>query len=186
MQLAGGNDGLNTVVPVGDSTYHSVRKAIGFKDEEILPLESGLGLAPQLTGLKGLWDGGKLADRPRRRLPEPELQPLQVDGDLAGRRPGTQAPERLAGPNARPDGVAKHDPFLGFNIGASTPPGDARADKVSIPSVQDIADYGFQKAGKIADSASDPRTATLMKLYEQYPAAVAVRRAAGNDRGERP
>ncbi|MGH2633993.1 MAG: DUF1501 domain-containing protein, partial [Tepidiformaceae bacterium] len=32
VQLAGGNDGLNTVIPVGDSTYHSVRPVIGIAD----------------------------------------------------------------------------------------------------------------------------------------------------------
>jgi uncharacterized protein (DUF1501 family) len=43
-----------------------------------------------------------------------------------------------------------------------------RSETVSIPSVQNPADYGFKIGGRIAP-ANDPRTATLMKLYEQYP-----------------
>jgi len=45
-----------------------------------------------------------------------------------------------------------------------------RSDTVPIPSVNTPADYNFSLAGKTADG-SDPRTATLMKLYEQYPSA---------------
>jgi len=61
VQLAGGNDGLNTVIPMGDATYRSVRKTIGVAEESILPLEGGYGLHPSLSGLKGLWDEGRLA-----------------------------------------------------------------------------------------------------------------------------
>ena len=49
VQLAGGNDGLNTLVPIGDSTYRSARKVIGVADDAILPLEGGYGL-PDGTG----------------------------------------------------------------------------------------------------------------------------------------
>ncbi len=169
VQLAGGNDGLNTVVPIGDSTYHSVRKAIGFKDEEILPLESGLGLAPQLTGLKGLWDGGKLAlvrgvGYPNQNYSHFKSMAIWQAGD-----PDLKLQNGWLGRTLDQMESQSHDPFLGFNIGASTPP-ELRAGKVSIPSVESVADYGFQKAGTITDTISDPRTATLMKLYEQYPA----------------
>ena len=169
VQLAGGNDGLNTVVPVGDATYHSVRKAIGFKDEEILSLESGIGLAPQLTGLKGLWDAGKVAvirgvGYPNQNYSHFKSMAIWQAGD-----PELKLNNGWLGRTLDQMESAGHDPFLGLNIGASTPP-ELRGDKVPIPSVQNISDYGFQKAGKITDSASDPRAVTLMKLYEQYPA----------------
>lgn len=63
VQLAGGNDGLNTVVPFMDSAYHKLRPSIGIGEKSVLRLAksgptSGLGLHPQLAGMKELYDEG--------------------------------------------------------------------------------------------------------------------------------
>ncbi|MCZ2109300.1 MAG: DUF1501 domain-containing protein [Dehalococcoidia bacterium] len=169
VQLAGGNDGLNTVVPLGDSTYHSVRKAIGFKDEDLLPLGSGLSLAPQLSGLKGLWDSGKLAVVRGVGYPDQNYSHFKSMAIWQSGDPELKLQDGWLGRTLDQMESQSHDPFLGFNIGGSTPP-ELRGEKVAIPSVQNPAAYGFQKNGKVVDSVNDGRTATLMKLYEQYPA----------------
>jgi uncharacterized protein (DUF1501 family) len=169
VQLGGGNDGLNTVIPIGDSTYHSVRKAIGFSDEQILPLESGFGLAPQLTGLKGLWDDGHLAVVRGVGYPDQNYSHFRSMAIWQAGDPELKLQDGWLGRTLDQMESSQHDPFLGFNIGGSTPP-EMRGEKTPIPSVMDPADYGFSVAGKTADG-SDSRTATLMKLYEQYPSA---------------
>ncbi|GER89258.1 hypothetical protein KDW_34200 [Dictyobacter vulcani] len=55
VQLAGGNDGLNTVVPYADSTYHQKRPTIGLGADKVLSLDGRLGLNAQLAPLKNLW-----------------------------------------------------------------------------------------------------------------------------------
>ncbi|MEO9256477.1 MAG: DUF1501 domain-containing protein, partial [Tepidiformaceae bacterium] len=169
VQLAGGNDGMNTVVPIGDSTYHSVRKAIGFTDDQILPLEGGYGLAPQLTGLKGLWDDGHLAVVRGVGYPDQNYSHFRSMAIWQAGDPELKLQDGWLGRTLDQMESTQHDPFLGFNIGGSTPP-EMRGEKVPIPSVQDPATYGFSVAGQTADG-SDGRTATLMKLYEQYPSA---------------
>ncbi len=60
LQLAGGNDGLNTVVPYADDTYHRARPRLAFPNERILKIDDYVGLNPKLTGLKSLYDEGHL------------------------------------------------------------------------------------------------------------------------------
>jgi uncharacterized protein (DUF1501 family) len=61
LQMAGGNDGLNTVVPYADDAYHKARPFIGIKPDQVLKINDAIGLHPRLTGLKGLYDDGHLA-----------------------------------------------------------------------------------------------------------------------------
>ncbi len=59
VQLAGGNDGLNTVVPYSLSQYYDARRSIAIPEREALALGStGLGFHPKLAGLKSLYDEG--------------------------------------------------------------------------------------------------------------------------------
>lgn len=60
VNMAGGNDGLNTVVPV-TGRYHDLRPAIGLSDEDLLPLTADYGLHPSLLPLAPRWDEGDLA-----------------------------------------------------------------------------------------------------------------------------
>ena len=59
--LYGGNDGLNTVIPYADPVYHASRPGLAYSADEVLPLDARLGLNPGMTGMKALWDAGRLA-----------------------------------------------------------------------------------------------------------------------------
>jgi len=61
VQLSGGNDGLNTVIPFMDSNYHNVRPSIRIRENEVLRLSNSLGLHPSLSPFKELYDEGELA-----------------------------------------------------------------------------------------------------------------------------
>ncbi len=61
LQMAGGNDGLNTVVPFADDAYHRARPKLALPPDKILRLNSYAGLNPKLPGLKSLFDDGHLA-----------------------------------------------------------------------------------------------------------------------------
>ena len=63
IQLSGGNDGLNTVVPYGMPEYYRVRPGIGIPEKDVLKLggsggADGIGLHPQMTAIKGMYDDG--------------------------------------------------------------------------------------------------------------------------------
>ena len=61
LQLTGGNDYLNTVIPFTDPLYRDNRPAVGVADERILKLNDKVGLHPTMGPMKNLWDQGNLA-----------------------------------------------------------------------------------------------------------------------------
>ena len=61
VQLSGGNDGLNTVVPYADDTYHRVRPQLGHDPKTVLKINDYIGLHPSLAPLKSLYDDGMMS-----------------------------------------------------------------------------------------------------------------------------
>jgi len=61
IQLAGGNDVLNTLVPYSDDAYYQARPELGIAAKDVLKLNDRLGLHPSCTALKSLYDDGELA-----------------------------------------------------------------------------------------------------------------------------
>ena len=61
VQLSGGNDGLNTIIPAGDDNYFRARPSIGLRDRLHALDGSGLALHPGMTAFKELFDAGRLA-----------------------------------------------------------------------------------------------------------------------------
>jgi uncharacterized protein (DUF1501 family) len=60
LQLSGGNDGLNTVIPVRNDLYFKARPRLGIEKAKALALTDEAGLHPALTGFKDLYDDGSL------------------------------------------------------------------------------------------------------------------------------
>jgi uncharacterized protein (DUF1501 family) len=60
LQLSGGNDGLNTVIPVRNDIYYRTRPRLGIEKEKSLLITDEVGLHPALGGLKELYDDGSL------------------------------------------------------------------------------------------------------------------------------
>ena len=61
LQLAGGNDGLNTIIPFEDDLYFAARPTLGIPKGQVIALDHLVGLNPSLVPLKGLYDNGNLA-----------------------------------------------------------------------------------------------------------------------------
>ena len=61
IQLTGGVDFMNTLVPYTNGAYHDARPAVGIKPDEVLPINDTLGFHPSAARLKDLYDDGKVA-----------------------------------------------------------------------------------------------------------------------------
>ncbi len=60
VQLGGGNDGLNTLVPYGDDAYYRARPRLGLKDDRLIKINDHVALNSKLDGLMRLYDNGQL------------------------------------------------------------------------------------------------------------------------------
>src|SRR6185436_10618498 len=61
LQMAGGNDGLNTVVPFANDHYRKARPRLGLPEADILKISGEIGLPKSLTAFQELYDAGQLA-----------------------------------------------------------------------------------------------------------------------------
>jgi uncharacterized protein (DUF1501 family) len=61
IELSGGNDGLNTVVPFGDAAYYRARPKLGIPEREVINAADGFGFHPSMVGFERLYKDGLLA-----------------------------------------------------------------------------------------------------------------------------
>jgi uncharacterized protein (DUF1501 family) len=71
--MFGGNDGLNTVVPINDQQYYGQHRNLAIRPEHTLPIDAATGLNPELTVFKQFWDAGQLAIVEGIGYPNPDL-----------------------------------------------------------------------------------------------------------------
>jgi uncharacterized protein (DUF1501 family) len=61
VELSGGNDGLNTVVPCGDAAYYRARPKLGIPERQAIKIGDGFGFHPSMVGFERLYKDGLLA-----------------------------------------------------------------------------------------------------------------------------
>jgi len=119
LQLAGGNDGLNTLVPFSDDAYHRARPGIAIKDP--LKITDSLGLHPRLTGLRGLYDEGHLAIVQGVGYPNPNRSHFRST-EIWQTASDAEKTESYGWIGRYFDACCKgDDPCVGVSIGAQTP-----------------------------------------------------------------
>lgn len=72
VELNGGNDGLNTLIPFGDDLYYKNRPTIAVPTDQVHQLNDYVGLHPEMGGMKELFDAGQLAVIQGAGYPEPD------------------------------------------------------------------------------------------------------------------
>lgn len=72
LQLSGGNDGLNTVIPVRNDLYYKARPKLGIAKDKALSVTDEVSLHPALSGFKELYDDGSLAILNNVGYPNPD------------------------------------------------------------------------------------------------------------------
>src|SRR5579883_2796922 len=167
VQMAGGNDGLNTVVPITDSLYYQMRPTLAIAPGQALPLDGRLGLHPNLAPLKKLWDEGHLAvvegvGYPNQSLSHFQAMDIWQTLDLSGNGSEGWLGKLVSG-WVDQDG----HPFKALDVGVQTAQA-LQSISTPVPTVASVNAYRVYPDPADRD-ASNGRMQALMKLYSSYP-----------------
>ncbi len=160
IQLTGGNDGINTVIPYADAAYRQNRPNLGIPDGQVLHLSDSIGLNPAMTGMKGLYDKGQLAIVQGVGYPNPNrshFRSMEIWQTAEPERAGT---EGWVGRYLDAIRSGRTSPLTGINIGNELSEALVSAH-AAVPSIQGLANFGvvFPQGG-----AGDARTAALKQI----------------------
>ncbi len=111
VQMTGGNDGLNTLVPYADGAYYKARPTLGLKDDGIIKLNDQLALHASLKDFKTMYDNGQMAIVAGAGYPNPNYSHFR---------------SMEIWQSANPDSAAR-DGWLGRYLNAASSAGDPNA-----------------------------------------------------------
>jgi uncharacterized protein (DUF1501 family) len=166
VQMAGGNDGLNTIVPYTDSAYYDQRRGLSLTENEVIPIDDQFAFHPSLASLKPLWDRGVMGVVHGAGYPNPNLSHFRSMEIWQTGKPDEPKQEGWLGRYF--DHMTDHQGHLieGLAVGATLP--DAFASSMTpIPAVQSLEAYQLQPdPGESLDMGL--RAEALLDLYHHY------------------
>jgi len=142
VQLAGGNDGLNTVVPYTNDHYYRARPRLNMDSKTVHQLNDKIGLHPNLKGLKGLYDAGHVAIIQGVGYPNPNRSHFRST-EIWQTASNAQTIERYGWIGRYFDNTCRGcDPTLGINVGRQMPQAFSAKNPVGV-SLENPENYRF-------------------------------------------
>ena len=156
VQMAGGNDGLNTVVPWSDDAYHRVRPVIGIAANQVLKLDDRIAFNPALKGLHELYRQGRVAVVQGVGYPNPNrshFEATQIWETASPDRPqqygwlGRYLDKRFA------SGMKPASLFEAVSLGDMLPAALV-ASHVEVPAIGALGAFGYNTGRDLASKQS--------------------------------
>ena len=141
LQLSGGNDGINTVIPYGDPLYSDNRPNVRIAEDQVLHLNDYLGFSPAMTPLKRLYDEGKVAVIQGIGYPNPSRSHFRSMDIWHTCEPDKVGDEGWLGRAIRDLDPNKENVLTGVNFGRGLPRSLA-VSGVPVASVGNLETYG--------------------------------------------
>ena len=156
IQMGGGNDGLNTIVPWSDEGYHRVRPGIRLTENQVLKLNDRIGFNPALKGLHELYQRGRVALVQGVGYPNPNrshFEATQIWETASPDRPqqygwlGRYLDRRFSG-GAKPASL-----FEAVSLGDALPAALV-ASHVEVPAIGALNAFGYNTGRDLASKQS--------------------------------
>jgi len=156
VQLSGGNDGLNTVVPTSNDAYYKARPNIALKDR-VHRLNADLALNPGMAGFKELFDAGQLAVINGCGYPQPNRSHFRSMEIWHTGNPKEYQPQGWVGHYLDHARRGSENALQAVNIGSELPLAMV-GEGAPVPSIQGLDDFKVK---------TDPATGFDAKLEEE-------------------
>ena len=163
LQLSGGNDALNTLVPHGDPLYYDNRPSVRVPEGQALDIDGYVGLNPNMGPLKRLYDEGKVAVIQGVGYANPNRSHFRSMDIWHTCEPDKQGTEGWLGRALREIDPNKENVLTGVNFGRGLPRALA-APGVPVASVGNLATYGVL-TGIEADEQRTEALDIFSKMY---------------------
>ncbi|HET9031012.1 MAG TPA: DUF1501 domain-containing protein [Candidatus Aquilonibacter sp.] len=142
VNLQGGNDGLNCVVPHGNPAYYRMRPTLAVRQSDVLAIDNAIGLNPEMASLKSMYDRGKVAIVQSVGYPNPDHSHFRSTEIWQ-----TAAPERYEhtgwlGRYLDDANLPKDNLFNGIALSQVLPEA-LISNRVDVPAVAQIGGYGL-------------------------------------------
>ena len=142
IQLSGGNDYMNTVVPYNEGLYYDYRPHVRIEPEDVIKLDDQLGLAPSLAPIKELWNEGSVAIVNGIGYPTPNRSHFRSMDIWHTAEPDKVGTEGWLGRAIRDLDPTAENVLTGLNIGRGLPRALA-CRGVPVASVGNLETYGL-------------------------------------------
>ncbi|OCT10669.1 transcriptional initiation protein Tat [Paenibacillus pectinilyticus] len=140
VQLNGGNDGINTLIPYGQGTYYDARPTLAYQQKDVLALDHQVGLHPSLKGLAALYKLGHMAIIQGVGYPEPNHSHFRSMEIWQTAEPAKLSRSGWLARYAEASLKSNNNPLKAIQIGASGSKAFA-SDTSSFPVVQSLESY---------------------------------------------
>ena len=154
LQLSGGNDALNTLVPHGDPLYYDNRPSVRVPEGQALDLNGYVGLNPNMGPMKRLYDEGKMAVIQGVGYANPNRSHFRSMDIWHTCEPDKQGTEGWLGRAIREIDPNKENVLTGVNFGRGLPRALA-APGVPVASVGNLATYGVLTGIEVDEQRAD-------------------------------
>jgi len=162
VQLTGGNDGLNTVIPYADPEYRKLRPTIGIAKPDVKKLSDELGLHPAMAGMADLYEKRQLSVIQAVGYPNPSQSHFR---SMDIWQAGSTEEDLSEGWLGR---AMKQKAMTGFHLAANgneTAPLALAGAPTRVPSLTSLADFQLRTAA--ADAADQKRQRQLISAATQ-------------------
>jgi len=151
VQLAGGNDDLNMIVPYVDGAYLSSRTSLRVNPASVIRLDGRLGLNPAMGDLKKVWDAGQLAIVEGTGQPNPQYSHFDSMTIWQTAAPKGEFNDGWLGRYFQQARAETGAAFAGVDIGGAVAP-MLQANGVMLPTLQNTASYRLALDPRDADA----------------------------------
>jgi len=142
VQLTGGNDGLNTVVPYTSAEYYKLRPKLAIPKGDVLKIDDSLGFAPSLKGFSRLLEAGELAIVQGVGYPDPNRSHFEsMDIWHTCQR---KTDRRSAGWLGRYLESLKSSDVAAMHVGSGKQPLALTAETARVPSVESLEQFRLE------------------------------------------